>query len=220
MVLLARSLVVLASILLCLQWALSQNREGNMNLPLQITFRDVPTSTVIEARVREEAAELDQFYGRIVSCRVVIESPHRHHHQGRLYGVRIDLSVPGRELVIGREPSQHHAHEDVYVAIRDAFDAARRQLEDHARRERGDVKHHQQPSEGWVARIFPEPGYGFIETPEGREIYFHRNSVIDGDFERLEVGTAVRFAEEAGEKGPQATTVRPRRKRSVPATGT
>jgi len=184
-----------------------------MNLPLQITFRDVPRSAAVEARIREQAAELDQFYDRIMSCRVVIEAPHRHHHQGRLYGVRIDLSVPGRELVIGREPSQHHAHEDVFVAIRDAFDAATRQLEDHARRERGQTKRHQSPSEGRVARLFPEPGYGFIETPDGREIYFHRNSVIDGDFARFEIGTAVSFAEELGDKGPQATTVRTHKKR-------
>src|SRR6185369_13218572 len=158
-----------------------------------------------EARIREQVAELGQFYNRLISCRVVIETPHRHQHQGRLYGVRIDLSVPGRELVIGREPSQHHAHEDVYVAMRDAFDAARRQLEDHARRERGQTKRHQPADEGRVARLFAEPGYGFIETPDGREIYFHRNSIVDGSFERLEVGTAVRFVEEPGEKGPQAT---------------
>jgi cold shock CspA family protein len=186
----------------------------------QITFRDMPPSASVEARVREQVAELEQFYNRIMSCRVVIETPHRHHRQGRLYGVRIDLSVPGRELVVGREPSQHHAHEDVYVAIRDAFDAARRQLEDHARRERGQTKHHQPTDEGRVARLFAEPGYGFIETPDGREIYFHRNSVVDGTFESLEVGTVVHFAEEPGEKGPQATTVRPRRKRHASATGT
>ena len=190
-----------------------------MDLPLQITFRDVSPSPAIEARIRDQAAELEQVYDHIVSCRVVVESPHRHQHQGRLFGILIDLAVPGRELVIGRDPSQNHAHEDVYVAIRDAFDAARRQLEDHARRQRGEVKHHEGPSEGRVARIFAEPGYGFIETPDGREIYFHRNSIVDGDFDRLEVGTAVRFAEEAGEKGPQASTVHPRRKRHAPASG-
>jgi ribosomal subunit interface protein len=190
-----------------------------MDLPLQITFRDVPPSAAIEARIRDQVAELEQFYHRIMSCRVVVDSPHRHQHQGRLFGVRIDLTLPGRELVTGRAPSQNHAHEDVYVAIRDAFDAARRQLEDHARRERGEIKSHAPAAEGWVARIFSEPGYGFIETPDGREIYFHRNSIVDGDFDRLEVGTAVRFAEEAGEKGPQASTVHPRRKRHAPATG-
>jgi len=180
----------------------------------------MPPSASVEARVREQVAELEQSYDRIISCRVVIETPHRHQHKGRLYGVRVDLSVPGRELMIGSKPSQHHAHEDVYVAVRDAFDAARRQLEDHARRERGQTKRHEPPAEGRVARLFSEPGYGFIETLDGREIYFHRNSIVDGTFEGLVVGTAVRFAEEPGEKGPQATTVRPRRKGHASAAGT
>lgn len=176
---------------------------------LQITFRDVEPSAAVEAAIRGHMAELDRFYDRIVSRRVVIEMPHRHQHQGRLYAVRIDLHVPGREIVIGRTPSEHHAHEDVYVALRDAFEATKRQLEDHARRERGDTKHHASAGEGRVARLFREHDYGFIDTPDGREIYFHRNSVVDGSFDRLASGTPVRFVEEPGEKGPQASTVRP-----------
>jgi ribosomal subunit interface protein len=181
-----------------------------MEHPVQITFRDVPSSPAIEARIREEAAELERYYDRIQRCRVVVELPHRHHQQGNLFGVRVDLTVPGAELVTGREPGTHHAHEDVYVAIRDAFEAARRQLQDHVRRLRADTKHHEDPrGEGWVARLFREAGYGFIETADGREVYFHRNSVLDGGFDRLEAGTHVRFVEELGEKGPQASTVRP-----------
>ncbi len=176
---------------------------------LQITFRDMEPSAAVEARIREHAAELDRLYDRIVGRRVVVEMPHRHHHQGRLYVVRITLTVPGREIVIGRAPTEHQAHEDVYVALRDAFEAAKRQLEDHIRRERGDTKHHEVASEGRVARLFPERDYGFIDTPDGREIYFHRNSVVDGSFDRLASGTLVRFVEELGEKGPQASTVRP-----------
>jgi len=176
---------------------------------LQITFRDMEPSVAVEARIREHAAELDRFYDRIVGRRVVVEMPHRHQHQGRLYAVHITLTVPGREIVIGRAPTEHQAHEDVYVAIRDAFEAAKRQLEDHIRRERGETKHHESAGEGWVARLFPERDYGFIDTPDGREIYFHRNSVVDGSFDRLVSGTAVRFVEELGEKGPQASTVRP-----------
>lgn len=180
---------------------------------VQITFRDVPASAAVEARIREEAAALEQFYDRIIRCRVVVEMPHRHQHQGRLFAIRVELAVPGRDVVIGREPTEHHAHEDVYVAIRDAFDAAKRQLQDHARRERADTKHHEAPAEGRVARLVREAGYGFIETADGREIYFHQNSVIDGSFDRLQAGTAVRFAEELGEKGPQATTVHPSHQR-------
>ncbi len=185
-----------------------------MESTLQITFRDIPPSPAIEARIRAEAAELEQFYDRITRCRVVVELPHRHQQQGRLYGVRIDLTVPGEEIVIGREPGHDHAHEDVYVAIRDAFDAAKRQLQDHARRERVQTKHHDSASEGRVARLLRDLGYGFIETPEGREVYFHRNSVLDGGFDRLAAGMPVRFVEELGEKGPQATTVRPGRRRA------
>lgn len=184
-----------------------------MNQPLRLAFRGMAPSPTVEARVREQAAELNQFYDRITSCHVVVETPHRHHRQGRLYAVRIALTVPGQTLVIGREPAQQHAHEDVYVAIRDAFDAARRQLEDHASRERGETKRHQPPAEGRVARLFPDADYGFIETPGRREIYFHRNGVVDGTFEGLAIGMTVRFVEEVGEKGPQASTVRPHHRR-------
>lgn len=179
-----------------------------MQLPLQISFRGMERSEAIETRIRERAAELDQYYDRITSCRVVVESPHRRHHQGKLYHVRIDLTVPGAELVVTREPAEHHAHEDVYVAIRDAFDAAQRRLADHRRRQRGDVKLHEGAPPARVARLFPQEDYGFIVTSDGRDIYFHRNSVLNDAFDRLEVGSEVQFAEEEGDKGPQASTVR------------
>lgn len=114
-------------------------------MELQISYRDVPATDAIEAKVRERAARLERYHDHIMGCRVMIESPHRRHHQGNLYHVRIDLTVPGGELVITREPTEHHAHEDLYVAIRDAFDAAQRRLEDHARRQRGAVKTHEPP---------------------------------------------------------------------------
>lgn len=113
-----------------------------MKLPLQITFRNLDPSPAIEARVRRQAAKLDQFYDRIMSCHVVIEAPHKYHHKGKLYRIRIEVSLPGEKLVFSRVPDEEHAHEDVYVAIRDAFDAMRRQLEDFARRRRGQVKRH------------------------------------------------------------------------------
>ncbi len=171
-----------------------------MRLPLQLSVRNMSLSEAAEADIREKAARLDSFYDQVMGCRVIIEVPHRHHHKGVLYNVRIDMTVPGSELVIKREP-----HEDLYVAIRDAFDAARRQLEDFARRRRGDVKTHEAPSHARVTKLFAE--YGFLETPDGREIYFHRNSVLDGGFDRLKTGAEVRFSEEEGEQGPQASTV-------------
>jgi len=100
-----------------------------MKLPIQIIFRNMESSAAIEAAVHDRADKLNQFYEHIMSCRAVIELHHRHHHQGNLYHVRVDLKVPDTEIVASREPAEHHAHEDVYVAIRDAFDAVRRQLE-------------------------------------------------------------------------------------------
>ena len=178
-----------------------------MQLPLQITFRGFPHSDAVEANIREKANKLDQFYSRIMNCRVMVEARHRHHHQGNLYHVRIELTVPGKELVVSRERHDEQAHEDIYVAIRDAFDDAKRLLEDHARRQRGDVKAHEVPLHGTVVRLVPEQEHGFIETFDGREIYFHKNSVLGGAFDQLEIGSAVRFAEEPGEQGPQASTV-------------
>lgn len=179
-----------------------------MQLPLQISFRGMNPSDAVEARIRERADELDQYYDRVMSCRVVVESPHRRHHQGKLYHVRVDITVPGGEVVVRREPAERHAHEDVYVAIRDAFDAAERQLADYARRQRGAVKLHAPASSGHVSKLFPSEGYGFIDTPDGRDVYFHRNSVLQDAFDRLEIGSEVHYVEEPGEKGPQASTVR------------
>ena len=179
-----------------------------MEHPLQISFRGVTSTEAIEAKVQERAARLERYHDQIMSCRVMIESPHRHQHQGKLYHVRIDLTVPGAELVVSREPPAHHEHEDVYVAIRDAFDAAQRRLEDHARVRRGAVKVHADRPVARVCKLFPDGGYGFVETPDGREIYFHRNSVLDGAFDELAVGSRIEFAEAMGEQGPCASTVR------------
>ncbi|MGH7852449.1 MAG: HPF/RaiA family ribosome-associated protein [Candidatus Binatia bacterium] len=204
-----------------------------MKTPLQITFRNMPHSDAIEENVREKAAKLDSLFDGITSCRVIVEAPHRHHHKGKAYVVRIDMAVPSGELVVNRapkrldaakaphleelekdltehhEPSKHAAHEDVYVAIRDAFNAAGRKLQNYARRRRGQKKNHEAPPVARVAKLFPTEDYGFLQTPDGRELYFHKNSVLNHGFEHLEIGKEVSFAEELGDKGPQASTVRP-----------
>lgn len=181
-----------------------------MQLPLQIAFHNMEHSAAIEEIIRDKAAKLEEFAGHIMGCRVVVEVPHHHHHgTGNQYQVRIDVTVPGEEIVVNREPPLHEAYKDIHVAIRDAFDAARRQLEDYVRRRRGDVKAHEEPAHACVNKLFPQEGYGFLQTPDGREIYFHRDSVLHGGFDRLEIGAEVAFAEEEGRKGPQATTVRP-----------
>jgi cold shock CspA family protein len=182
-----------------------------MLLPLQVTFRNMPRSDAVEQAIRERAERLDRFCDRVMGCRVLVETRHRR-RQGNLFHIRIDLTLPGREIVVSREPTLHRAYEDVYVAIRDAFDAAGRRLEDFVRRDDMRVKAHELPPHGRIARLDRGNGYGFIGTPDGREIYFHRNSVVNAGFDRLEEGDPVRFHEEAGEKGPQASTVHVERK--------
>jgi len=173
-----------------------------MKLSLQITARNLELPEYIKEDIREKAEKLDKFYDQIMRCRIIVEVPHRHRHEGVLYNVRIDMTVPGSELVVKREPNK-----DLEVAVRDAFDAARRKLEDFARRQRKDVKHHEGLSHAIVSALFPDKGYGFLITPDSREIYFHEHSVLNYNFKHLKIGTAVRFVEEQGEKGPQASTV-------------
>lgn len=173
-----------------------------MELPLQVTLRDIAPSEAVESYIRERADKLEAFHPHLMSCRVVVEAPVRHHRKGGPFTVRIDITVPGDEIVINRK-----ADEDLYVAIREAFDAVRRRLEDHVRRQRGSVKAHEAQPQGRVSKLFPKESYGFLTTPDGTEVYFHRNSVLAPGFDRLEVGSAVRFVQEEGERGPQASTV-------------
>ncbi len=173
-----------------------------MELPVQIVVRNASISKVAKDNILNKAEKLDSFYDRIISCRVAVEAPHRHKQKGLLYNVRIDITVPGGELVVKREPN-----EDVYVAIRDAFDAARRQLQAYARRQRQEVKTHGGAPRARVTKLFPDEGYGFLETPDGLEVYFHHNSVLNDGFNRLKVGSEVRYVQEQGEQGPQASTV-------------
>jgi len=176
-----------------------------MTVPVQVTFRDMSPSDAVTAHVERRASKLSTFSDRIVRCHVVVEAPHhRHHRRGQRYHVRIDLHVPHKELVVSRNPDE--AKEDLHVAIDDAFGDAERILEEHERAVKSD-KAHRRPPHGVVAKLFLERGYGFLADDDGREIYFHKNSVLDGRFERLAVGTKVRYAEEDGDKGPQASTV-------------
>jgi cold shock CspA family protein/ribosome-associated translation inhibitor RaiA len=187
--------------------------------PLQITFHGIGPSPAIERTLHRKLAWLRRYHPHIMSCRVTVEAPHRHQRKGRLYSVRVDVTVPGRDLAVTRSPALDHAHEDLQVAIRDAFDSARRELMDDARRQRHQVKTPVGSQRGRVTRL--ESDYGFLESEDGREHYFHRNSVLGG-FERLVVGTTVRFADEVGDKGLQASTVavvHPRSRTAVGAGG-
>jgi ribosomal subunit interface protein len=178
-----------------------------MQKPLEITFRHMDPSPALESVVRERAEKLEKFCNEIIGCRVVIESPHKHHHKGNLHHLRIDVTVPGDEIVVQRSPDEDHSHEDPYVVVRDAFDSMRRQLEDYMRIKRGEIKTHEATAHGRVTVLEPEQDFGRLETPDGRDIYFHRNSLVKADFDDLEIGTELRFVEEAGEKGTQASSV-------------
>lgn len=174
-----------------------------MQKPLQITIQGMEHSAALDADIRERVVKLEEFYPRLIGCHVTVEQPHRHHRQGAQFGVRIDLHLPGRaEVVVNRK----HA-EDVYVALRDAFDAAKRQLEEHIRVQRGDTKIHPAASRGRIKKLFPEDGYGFIETEDGRELYFARDNVVQPAFEHLTLDTEVQFIEEMAQEGLQAKRV-------------
>ncbi|MCW3474586.1 HPF/RaiA family ribosome-associated protein [Limobrevibacterium gyesilva] len=182
-----------------------------MQEPLRIAFRNMEAPAAIEEEIRDHVAELETFFDRITNCSVVVEARHHHHRQGRLFHVSIRLTVPEREIFVQRDPAEDHAHEDLHVTIRDAFAAARRQLQDHAREKRGDVKVHEAPAIGRIVRLFPERGYGFLATDTGDEVYVHRNAVLGRGFDALRVGDRVRYVvkEGEGEQGPQASTVVP-----------
>jgi ribosomal subunit interface protein len=180
-----------------------------MKIPLQISFSNMTASDAVRARIEELAGRLDRFHDRIMSCRVVVSASTRRQRSGRIYHVSIDLKLPGHEIAINRGPAEDHAHEDVYVAIRDAFDAAVRRIEDVSRKQRGDIKTHEEEPSGVVVRLFPEENYGFIEDKSAGEVYFHAHSVPNDEFRKLKVGSTVRYRTEAGDKGLQATVVKP-----------
>ena len=133
-------------------------------IPVQVTFRGLAHSDALEQDIRERVLRLEQYYPTIVGCRVLVELPHRHRHEGRLFHVRLELTVPGGEpIVVSHQPSLHAVSKDTEttvhhkeydiegvqrharVAVHEAFDAARRRLQDFARTQRGDVKTHEEP---------------------------------------------------------------------------
>jgi len=178
-----------------------------MDAPLDITYRNVEKTEELETLIGKKVANLEKVCGHLSSCRVAVEKA-QHERAGNPYRVRLDMTVPpGHELVVTRNPGEGSSSE-LPTIIRNAFDAARRQLKKLVDRQRHKVKAHPEQSRiGYVTTLFPEEGYGFVTSPEGQEIYFHKNSVLKDDFERLEIGTGVRFVEATGNKGLQAITI-------------
>lgn len=176
-----------------------------MQLPLQVTFHGISPSPTLTSYVEKKADKLDKQYGGIMRCRVTVEAPHRHSREGRRYAVRIDITIRGEEIAISRDLGE--SEKDTYAAIDEAFDEAKRRLRDAVDVRRGDVKSHEHPSHGRVSKLFTYEGYGFIETPTGDEVYFHKNAVLNHAFDRLVRGSHVRFIEEEGDDGVHATSV-------------
>ncbi len=174
-----------------------------------ISFVHVDVSDALESRIRARIAHLDRLFPNLGACRVTVTRDDSHRHQGRHYHVRIHVTAPGHELEVDHQRPSHEGAEDPYVALRDAFDAMDRRVEDLARTMRGDVKTHLAPAHGRVAEIDPAAGRGRIIAADGSSLYFHRHAVLGQRFDELRVGSEVRFAQEAGEDGPQASSVAP-----------
>ncbi len=180
--------------------------NGLKDFPINIMFRDLATSPAIEDKAKRHAEKLGKYFSHIMNCNVIIESSH-HHYRGNIYQVSINIKVPNAELVVNRNPSENHEHEDVYVAIRDAFSAMKRKLQTYARKMQGHVKHHIPPLQGRILEIALIADFGLIETNDGRRVRFTSNSVIDFDFKKIEIGDKVRFIEVESINGPAASSV-------------
>lgn len=183
----------------------------SMETPVAVTFRNTEAQPDIEKLVQREATKLERYGRRLVSCRVAIEEPQRHQRAGNRYRVRLEIGAGlSRPIVVTREPGGAEMHRDLRTIVLDGFRAARRQLQSSRDRVRGPARTPAEPR-GLVERLVPSPaagdGYGFLRSLDGRTIYFHRNSVLNDDFDRLTIGTEVRFEEEEGDEGPQASTV-------------
>ena len=172
--------------------------------PVEISSRNIELSGEMESLIREKVKKLENFYNGMIGCRIMVDVPHRRRQKGDQFNVRIDMTVPGGELVVKKE-----YQEDLHVAVTNAFNAAERQLKEFAERQRRDVKVHEERPRALVSKLFPDEGYGFLTTPEGEEIYFHKNSVTDVRFEDLKIGLPVNFVRSMGEKGAQASMVAP-----------
>jgi cold shock CspA family protein len=173
--------------------------------PVDLTFRNVPSTADVQRFVERHARRLERFCDGLVRCRVAVERPQRHQRSGNPYRVRIEVTLPPRkDLVVVEDPEDNEMHVGLQAVVRRAFHKMERQLKDVAELRRGAVKTHPEPR-GIVVRLLD--GYGFIKSLDGREIYFHRNSVLHGAFDELRVGGEVRFEHTEGEQGPQATSV-------------
>ncbi len=177
-----------------------------MQIPLELAFNDLPRDEAVVAMINQKVDKIEKICDYIISCRIIMDRPQGN---GNPYRVTLLIRVPPEnEVVVRRESARGDTLDALPVLVRDVFDVAQRQLKELVERQRGRVKRHpEQQLTAVVSKLFAEGGYGFIRTIHGRDVYFHKNSVLHDGFDRLRLGTGVRFEEEPGEKGPQATTV-------------
>ena len=181
-----------------------------MQVPVEIVFRNCLPTEEMRAEVDKCVQRLEKFSNRLTSCHVVIQAPETRHRHGDAYKVVLRIAMPRhKDIVVDRVPADEGENGYPLVAIRNAFAAAVRQIEDAAREARGDVKEHLPLDHGRIVRFIAADDYGFIEASDGQEVYFHRNAVPKGAFDKLKVGDEVRFVASVGEKGLQASTVHP-----------
>lgn len=181
-----------------------------MQTPLELTFRNMQPSPTIRNLVEEKVTKLERLYDGVTSCHVYVEAPHKQHQKGNRYEIHIEARVPGTELSVSNDPGNVTEHEDIRVAIRDAFDALERQLKKWKTTTQGELKSHEAMLQGRIVEIDRARGFGQIIATDGRLIYFHENSVVDGRFRDLNERDTVEFVTHPGEGdlGPQASTVR------------
>lgn len=181
-----------------------------MEVPLvQVTYRDMEPTPGMEAAIQDKVDHLLRYHDRIQRCHVVVEAPHQSPAQNpKSFRVLFDITVPGKELAVSKDPQDKPEHRDFYVALKDAYEAAKKQLAVERGKRRGDTKVHDVPPHGIVSKMFPGDEHGFVYMPDGTEVYFHKNAVIEGEWEDLEVGDEVRVVVQDGIEGPQASTVK------------
>lgn len=191
-----------------------------MQVPAQITFHQMEHDAAVEERIREKLAKLEQLHDGIISARVVVERAYHHHdHDSGPVNVRFELGLSGNRTIIGGGPgTKNDAFVDAHAALKAAFEACKRQLIDHVEKERRHTKVHEVPPHGVVTRLDPTGEFGFLQTSDGLDVYFHRNAVVEGSFDDLAIGDAIRFIlhAEEGVQGPQAASVQALGKHALP----